>query len=808
MSDLRPNYEASWEFLQRFHPGRPVVITGISLDKKQIPTETFRADQKADFLKWIAACGKMPANIYFSVGEPMQAATKKLERTDIKAVHWLHVDVDPRANEDIAQEQARILGVLRDPPGGLPKPTCIVYSGGGYQAYWRLSEPIDISGVLEAAEDAKLYNLQIERILGADNCHDVSRIMRVPGTINEPDAKKQKKGRKAALSELIEWHDDRTYDIKQFVKAPVVQTAGPTGTTANPGINTAPKIKAPANIKRLGHIDELGDGVKDSVKVYIVQGCNPDDPDHFPSRSEMLFWVVCELTRAGIDEDTIYSVLTDPDFRISESVLEKGSGAERYALRQIERAQEEAVDPTLREFNDKHAVIGSQGGKCFIIEEQYDPILERYSLVKQGFDHFRNRYMNRMVNMGQKKDKKGNIVGDIEMPAGEWWLRHAQRRQYETIIFAPGRDISGSYNLWRGFGCEARSGDCSLFLDHIRNIVCGGNAEHYDWFIGWMADCVQHPGRPAESNILMQGDQGCGKSIVPDFFGRLFGRHYMPVNNSGLITGRFNAHLRDVVLLFADEAFFAGNRQESNILKTIITSRQLVIEEKGHTPEVSPNYIHLMMATNEKWAINAEYGDRRNFVLKVLPDKIGDRAYFDALVKQMENGGLEALLHFLLTYDLKAANWDRRSVPKTEALSEQKAMSLSPEAQWWLKTLQTGTLMPDHDSWSGMVACDLLTREYLNYTRDFSINHRGNATRLGMFLKDAVPGLKRQQRNSPTDIPQADGSIKTVQRPYFYIMPDLDTCRNHFDDEFGGPYHWEADLPPEELPDYGDDVFA
>jgi hypothetical protein len=36
------------------------------------------------------------------------------------------------------------------------------------------------------------------------------------------------------------------------------------------------------------------------------------------------------------------------DYAISASVLDKGSMVERYALRQIERAREEAIDPMLR----------------------------------------------------------------------------------------------------------------------------------------------------------------------------------------------------------------------------------------------------------------------------------------------------------------------------------------------------------------------------------------------------------------------------------------------------------------------------
>lgn len=672
-SPLQPDYGASWDFLTKFHPGRLIVVTGISLDKKAIPTATFAPEQRDDFLKWVAACAAMPANIYFSVAEPLKAVTKKMERSDIKAVHYLHVDVDPRAGEDIAQEQARILGLLRNPPAPLPPPTGIIYSGGGYQAYWSLSEPLTVDGVEDVAEELKLFNVHIERALGGDNCHDVSRIMRVPGSVNVPDAKKLKKGRVAALAQEIEWHADRVYPIAAFTKA--VQVQPPVASGA--GIGDAPKIKAPGNVRTFNHVDEIGGGVSDQVKVYIVNGCDPNSPEHFPSRSEMLFWVVCEMVRAGIDDEMIYAVLMNRDWRISDSVLEKGRGADRYALRQIERAKEDAIDPMLRELNDRHAVIENFGGKCVVVEEVQDELLGRSYLTKQGFDHFRNRYMNQTINLGDKKDKKGNVVGQIEMPAGEWWLRNPQRRQYNKIVFAPGRDVAGAYNLWRGFGCDAKPGDCGLFLDHIRNVVCGGIEDHYNWFVGWMANCVQSPAQQGESAIIMQGEQGCGKSIVPVLFGQLFGRHYLEINRPDHLVGQFNAHLRDCVLLFADEAFFAGNKQNANALKTIITSRTLNIEAKGVDSETSANCIHLMMASNEEWVVNAEYGDRRNFVVKVLPDKIGDRGYFDAMVKQFEEaGGREALLHLLLGYDLKAAKWDKRNVPKTDALRDQQDRSM------------------------------------------------------------------------------------------------------------------------------------
>jgi hypothetical protein len=326
----QPDYANAWAFLDRFHPGRLRVITGITLDRKQIPTATFRPDQGAEFMAWAEACAKMPANLYFSVAEPTGPTDRKMERTDIRAVHFLHVDVDPRAGEDLEAERVRILAMLRNPPG-LPPATGIVSTGGGFAAYWALAEPVSIDGDLAKAEDAALYNLGIERAVGGDACHDASRIMRLPGTINIPDARKVKKGRVPALAQVVEWNADRVYPLATFTKAaPSAQVKAEA--------SDAPKVDA-ANVRALQHPDELGAGVSDLCKVVIVNGEDPLNPGHFPSRSEAVYWVVCELVRAGLDDATILGVLRCPAWKIGDSIREKGRGAARYAARQVERAR-------------------------------------------------------------------------------------------------------------------------------------------------------------------------------------------------------------------------------------------------------------------------------------------------------------------------------------------------------------------------------------------------------------------------------------------------------------------------------------
>ena len=782
----QPNYEASWDFAQRVHPGRLFVVTGISLDKQKIPTETFGPDDRAKFLKWVASCGNSQMNIYFSLGEPLAPATKKLERTDIKAVHYLHVDLDPRIGEDLAQERQRIESILRDPPGGLPKPTAIIFSGGGVQALWKLREPLPVNGDFATAEELKLYNVQIERLLGGDNCHNIDRILRVPGTVNLPDARKLKKGRVPALAELIEWHDDRVYDISQFVKAVQVQSA------QGGGDGPAPRIIAPANIKRLADVAELGDKVSNEVKVYIVQGCNPDEPNHFPSRSEALFWVVCEMVRAGIDAETIYSVITDPDFRISDSVTEKGTGAQRYALRQIERAQEQAVDPMLRELNDRHAVIESIGGKCVVMEEVWNPSLGRNVMEVQGFDHFRNRYMNRAVSIGTKTTKSGKEVPQ-EMPAGEWWLRHSMRRQYRSIVFMPKGDAGGSYNLWKGYACEARPGDWSLLREHIRSVLCRGVDEHFAYLLGWMANAVQNPGEPGHTVPVLRGPQGCGKSIFGHHFGHLFGRHYFYATKPEDVLGKFNSHLRETVFLFADEAFFAGDPRNARQLKAIVTDPFLTIELKGVNKEQSPNCLHCIMAGNDEWIIQADKDDRRYFVLDALGTHANDHAYFAQIKEQMQRGGYSAMLHDLLTMDLSKFNV--RAKPDTSGLQRQKNFSMDAETKWILHLLREG--IPESAQYDGSA--------HVAFPGD-----RDEGRRAGLFThaRRDVPGLRDASTVRLADVLKEWGVTgKRYAEGKRYVFPPLAEMRGAFDARCG-PQEWPGGIEAEwgwtdeAIPDY------
>lgn len=783
-----PNFDATIDFLQKYRPmGKGFwLLMAIRVDKKETNVVPFSPDQTTEVRGWLKKYGgdnpdpTQAFNLYFHVNPVDRMMSKKAEKESIASMEYLHVDLDPRPGEELAAEKKHFLGLLTEGlPTGVPQPTFIVDSGAGYHAYWKLDKPFAIDGDAGKYTDAERYNQQLEAEFGGDHCWNVDRILRLPGTINRPDQKKIDKGRTAFLCELVEYNEVE-YPLSSFTPAPLVQTEGGFADHLS-------MVDIQGTVDFFSDVDKLNEWkVPLHTKIVIVQGMDPDEPNRWESRSEPLWYVTCELTRCGVPDATILSVLENPDFKISESVIEKGRGARKYALKQINDAKENAISPKLQELNAKHAIVRSVGGKCRIISEEWDEELDRLSLDYQTSTDFNTFYMNQFMEM-TIDGKDGPKV--VSVPLGKWWLTHPHRRSYERVVFAPGREVSGSYNLWTGFGCEARPGSCELYLAHLRENICCGNEDHYKYLLGWMASAVQKPGEQGHVAIVLQGKRGVGKGVFATEFGSLFGRHFLPVTHGDHLVGKFNAHLRDCVVLFGDEAFYAGDKKHEGMLKVLITERLLAIEAKSVDVTQGRNYVHLILASNDEWVVPAGGHERRFFILQVSDSELQKGAYFGPIGKEMANGGREALLHFLMHYDL--AGYKVRDVPKTAALQSQKEHTFNAMEEWWYSKLQDGEI-DDGAGWPSGVPRANMRENLVAYIKAYGVRSGStNATQVGKFMSRVLPGDTKETRLSGSHmIIGDDGEPRQVERPRGYKLPALELCREHWEQLFGGKFDW------------------
>jgi hypothetical protein len=97
-------------------------------------------------------------------------------------------------------------------------------------------------------------------------------------------------------------------------------------------------------------------------------------------------------------------------------------------------------------------------------------------------------------------------------------------------------------------------------------------------------------------------------------------------------------------------------------------------EAKGIDPIRLPNYVRLIMTSNEDWVVPAGMNERRFCVLDVDPRCEQNYEYFREIDEELAHGGLEYLLADLLAFDLDTVNL--RPILRTQALLKQKIRSL------------------------------------------------------------------------------------------------------------------------------------
>jgi hypothetical protein len=396
---------------------------------------------------------------------------------------------------------------------------------------------------------------------------------------------------------------------------------------------------------------------------------------------------------------------------------------------------------------------------------------------------------NRIEYVGDKdfKNKLANIwvrvldtKGEVKQKSAEPWWRQNEGRAERRIIFdpkrPPGFSIDGAYNIWTGFDVLPEKGwqKQRRLLRHIREVICAGDKIAFKYLMRWLAWCVQHPDRKAETMIVLKSaKQGTGKTTLNNVMSRIFGRtHARTIYDKRRLFGQFTPELEPIVFIDADEMVFAGDHDGNRALKSIITSETIALELKGGKSWQIPNRFHIIMTTNGEHAVQSGVGDRRNFVLEVSPHKARNDAWFAPLYADLEGGGLEEFLWLL--QNLKLKSWHPRQMPTTKAAQQQQRYSGDSISQWAQACIdadcvETNTLSLALNS---QIQTDQL---YESYSR----NCRGHRATVSVFGK-ALTEMFGQSTRGPRVM---NGS--SPQRPRLYNVPDANNWQAALDKRLG-----------------------
>jgi len=342
----------------------------------------------------------------------------------------------------------------------------------------------------------------------------------------------------------------------------------------------------------------------------------------------------------------------------------------------------------------------------------------RVSFVFFNRDELSRVFDNKLIKTGEK-EVKGEIVSLYKNELMAWALDCKSRSFTGGVVFLPAKKAPKNYfNTWRGFSVKPNLNDVLLnrIYFHMKEVVCAGHADLYDYMLKWIAYTIQYPDKPAGAALVLRGEKGSGKGTLGHFLKDLWGNHGLHITNAKHLVGNFNGHLNDVCFLFADEAFFSGDKQHEGVLKGLVTEPNIMIERKGIDAISQPNYLKIFMATNSHFAVPASRDERRYCVLDVVNSRIGDTVYFNALQGDCKSTEVQAaFLAAMQAVDL--TGWHTGMIPESIGLREQRYHSMDSVQKWLANSLSDGTFGIDAhgEYWQQELSSAALFTQYVSW---------------------------------------------------------------------------------------------
>lgn len=341
-------------------------------------------------------------------------------------------------------------------------------------------------------------------------------------------------------------------------------------------------------------------------------------------------------------------------------------------------------------------------------------------------------------------------------------------------------------NMWQGFGvnpsqCPLDDSEVSAYLDHVREVICAGNNEHYDYLMGYLAHWAQKPWEKPSVAVVLKAGQGTGKGTFMDALLTIAGGHGLASTSKNDVVGRFNSALEARSLVFFDEAF-AGSKEASDMLKGLISENYTRLERKGIDGCWVQNRMRVFMASNHENIVRIETDDRRYLFLNVSSKHQQDREYFSkrSFMRQAHPSHEKfagKLLSYLLAVDI--SGFDPYHAPVTDELTNQKIDCLKPEERWVYSLLVDGYMVAG-SSWPARVPAN----ECYQACRDWM-----DANKLKPTFGDPMKVIGKALNMAGIKSKNIRLSGSVVKGRFF---PSLEECRNSFCESIKGTIDWDG----------------
>jgi len=733
---------------------------------------------------------------YFAIAEFKTPDNRKSNNAAGACCFWMDIDCGKDKAESgkgyVTKEDARTDLDEFCVKIGIPSPSHIVDSGNGLHVYWVMDKRIEQEQWKQHA--AQLKALTHHFGLKADDTRtaDIASVLRIPGTANHKSTPKPVAFIKASC-DLIESAHLLTAIGTAFSnlpdsKIPEKTVGQPQSALPMPSSNSPQleRLKAALSVldpdcsesewklKRLAPLALLakqfpGDAAE--IKELAIAWSRGDFQDS-PSKK----WLSKGSSNGKTGEEEFVSQWAR--FSTEDQKNHKMTVGTIY----YEAKEKGVSDINLTEMEiiqGKFCLIKISGKVWLLDKEEFQGKLKKTGKI--GALELSSRQDGALL-IARKLTSISNTADVDKVPKS--FFNHPQTTLYSGIEFNPVTTTQGYLNLWVGPTLEAQKGKWDLIKAFLREVICNGDDTCYQYLIRYLAHAVQKPEEKPGVMVILLGGQGIGKGTFGRILSAIWSSTYIQVNNVKDITGSFNSILGQSFIVFMDEALFEGDRRSSDALKSLVTEPTININEKHQPARQTKSYHRFFAATNATHFKNTDNDDRRDFVLRVSETYKGNHEYWIKLNSEIETSGTAAMLHVLKEMDLSGFNV--RDKPSTEALIDQKLMSLGPYARWWFDCLDRGYVIAGdrvdlHETPDGEWTEFISTETALNGIKELS----GGRLYKNPIAKEVQSAISKYCPSAAQGQRKENGKRKRG-----VILPNLTIARNEFEKYIGGAVDW------------------
>jgi hypothetical protein len=271
------------------------------------------------------------------------------------------------------------------------------------------------------------------------------------------------------------------------------------------------------------------------------------------------------------------------------------------------------------------------------------------------------------------------------------WLKDTRRRIANRLTFTSRKAAPGDLNLWTRFGVEPMLGQCPRIYQHIHEVICAGHDIENEAFLNLIAWQVRNVGRASRIIVVLKSiKQQVGKGVLLEqILLPMWGLHGAFISDASKAFGRFNDLLVRKAFVAIDEDNFAGDKERADRVKSASAAEIAAIEPKGLPVIQCPVAVNFFIATNHQHVAHVEWHDARYWILRVAEHRKGDHAYWTALRNELDNGGISAFLHDMLSRDISGFV-PGRDIPRNNAEHRKNRFASDPThpALWMLDCVE------------------------------------------------------------------------------------------------------------------------